>query len=304
MALTLTEGTKLSTDILKVGVIENIIKESPILQRLPFIDMMGNSLKYNRELALGTTAFYAVADTWGESAPTFTAKTASLCIMGGDADVDCYIQKTRSNVQDIQAAVIALKAKSMAHKFEDAFINGDTGVDANSFVGLRLSIGLTAGTQLVSMGGTGAALTLEKIDELIDTIRGGKPDMLLMSRRSRRKMTSLMRALGSMDIRLDEFGRLVEHYNGIPVYVNDWILDINVLTSGVETAITGGTCSQIYALQMGENAICGLQSPGGIIVEQVGLVQTKDVMRTRLKWYVGLADFCALKRGILIGVTD
>jgi len=35
MALTLAEGAKLSTDILKVGVIENIIKESPILSRLP-----------------------------------------------------------------------------------------------------------------------------------------------------------------------------------------------------------------------------------------------------------------------------
>ena len=36
MALTLAEAAKLSNDILKVGVIELIVYDDPILQRLPF----------------------------------------------------------------------------------------------------------------------------------------------------------------------------------------------------------------------------------------------------------------------------
>ena len=39
MALTLAEAAKLSNDILLQGVIETIIKDSPILQRMPFIEM-------------------------------------------------------------------------------------------------------------------------------------------------------------------------------------------------------------------------------------------------------------------------
>ncbi len=39
MALTLAEASKLSNDVLLVGVIETIIKDSPILQSLPFIEM-------------------------------------------------------------------------------------------------------------------------------------------------------------------------------------------------------------------------------------------------------------------------
>jgi hypothetical protein len=40
MALTLAEASKLSNDVLLVGVIETIIKDSPILQALPFIEIV------------------------------------------------------------------------------------------------------------------------------------------------------------------------------------------------------------------------------------------------------------------------
>jgi len=42
MALTLAEASKLSNDVLLVGVIETIIKDSPILQVLPFIVITDN----------------------------------------------------------------------------------------------------------------------------------------------------------------------------------------------------------------------------------------------------------------------
>ena len=48
MALTLAEAAKLSNDMLLQGVVETIIKESPILQRLPFIEIAGNGLTYNQ----------------------------------------------------------------------------------------------------------------------------------------------------------------------------------------------------------------------------------------------------------------
>ena len=99
MALTLAEGAKLSNDMLLQGVVETIVKESPILQRLPFIEIVGNGLTYNRENTLPDIDFYDVGDDWAESTPTFEQKTANLKIMGGDADVDNFLKATRSNVQ-------------------------------------------------------------------------------------------------------------------------------------------------------------------------------------------------------------
>ncbi|MBI4297011.1 MAG: phage major capsid protein, partial [Chloroflexi bacterium] len=81
MALTLAEAAKLSNDTLLLGVIETIIYESPVLQALPFIEVLGNGLTYNRENAAPTAAFYNVGDTWAESTPTFTQVTTSLTIL-------------------------------------------------------------------------------------------------------------------------------------------------------------------------------------------------------------------------------
>src|SRR3712207_263842 len=125
MAVTLTEAAKLSNDVVLAGVIETIVKDSPILQRLPFIELVGNALTYNRENAAAGANWFAVGDTWTEGTPTFTQVTATLKILGGDADVDQYLATTRSNVQDLEAAVVELKAKAVRQEFEDVFISGD-----------------------------------------------------------------------------------------------------------------------------------------------------------------------------------
>ena len=57
MALTLAEGAKLSNDVVLQGVVETVVKESPVLDVLPFIEMLGNALTYNRENALPSAAF-------------------------------------------------------------------------------------------------------------------------------------------------------------------------------------------------------------------------------------------------------
>ncbi|MBM2832788.1 MAG: phage major capsid protein [Dehalococcoidia bacterium] len=106
MALTLAEAAKLSNDVLLKGVVETVIKDSPVLQRIPIIEIQGNGLTYNKENALPTVSFYDVGDTWAESTPTFTQVTAVLRILGGDADVDNFVKSTRQNIQDIEAAVI------------------------------------------------------------------------------------------------------------------------------------------------------------------------------------------------------
>ncbi len=296
MALTLVEAAKLSNDSLMVGVVETIIYESPVLQVLPFIEVVGNGLTYNQEATLPSAGFYDVGDTWVESTPTFTQKTAQLKILGGDADVDNFLKATRSNIQDLEAAIVQLKAKAVQRKFDDTFISGDSAADAKAFDGVDK---LCDSSQVVSMGVNGGTLTLEKLDELIDKVKGGKPSILLMSRRSRRKLNVLSRATGSGVLEMDrnQFGQMVQYYDGIPVAINDWIADNKTVGSSSD-------CSTIYTIQFGEGAIVGLTGPGGLQVEKVGSLETKDATRTRVKWYVSLALFNTLKLAKLIGVRD
>ncbi len=306
MALTLTEANKLSNDMLLQGVVETIVKESPVLQQMPFIEIAGNGLTYNQEKTLPSIDFYDVGDTWAESTPTFEQITANLKIMGGDADVDNFLKATRSNLQDLEAAVVELKAKALRDKFGETFVYGDSATNAKQFDGLRKLIDTaTASDQVIAAGATGASLTLSMLDEVIDAVKGGKPDMLLMSRRSRRKINALVRAVGSMmETDRDNWGNFVQFWDGVLIGVNDWILDTHVVSSSVETATTGDSCSTIYAIQFGEGALCGLTAPGHLTVEPIGSLETKDATRTRIKWYVSLALFSSVKAAALIGVQD
>lgn len=307
MAITLSEAAKLSNDVLLQGIIETIIKECPLLQTMPFIEIVGNALTYNREKALPSAEWHAVNDDWTTS-PTieFDQPTATLAILGQNADVDNYIKQTRSNVQDIEAAIIELTAKAVRHELEDKFIYGDHTTYPNQFDGLiKLIATGAASAQVIAMAATGATLTLTKLDELIDAVKGGKPDLLMMSRRSRRKLNALARAAGSnLEVGQGLLGEFVQLYNGIPLAINDFILDTHTVAGSVETAYVGEANSTIYAMQLGEGALCGLSGPGGLQAEPIGSLEGKDAARTRVKWYVSLADFSQVKRAALIGVQD
>ena len=293
MALTLAEAAKLSNDVLLAGVIETIIKDSPVLQRLPFIEIVGNGLTYNREATAPSAAFFDVGDTWTESTPTFTQITAQLKIMGGDADIDNFILATRSNIQDLETAIVQLKAKAVRDLFEQTFITGDATANPKAFDGLDKVVD---SGQSLSMGVNGGSLTLDKLDEIIDTVKGGKPDLLLMSRRSRRIVNKLARTSGSfLEADRDEFGQMLQFYDGIPIGVSDYVADN-------QTVGTSTDCSTIYAFQTGEGSLVGLTSPGGLQVERVGSLESKDATRTRIKWYSSLALFNAVKLARLTGV--
>lgn len=292
MALTKSQAANLSMDMMMRGVIETIVKESAILNFLPFMEIKGTGIRYNRESTMPEMAFHAVGDTWVEATPTFSPAFAELTILGGDADVDNFLQQTYADSNDLEAEIIANRAKAIAHKFSQSFITG-TGT-ANSFAGLDL---LIDGDQTLSSGTNGGALTLAKIDELIDTVKPGKPELLLMSKRTRRKLKDLRRSAGYMlETSINQFGQQVETYDGIPLVVDDFVPD-------TQSVGTGTNLSTMYALKFGQGAgLMGLEN-GGIQIERVGELETKDATRTRIKWYCGLALFNELGVARLTGIT-
>ena len=294
MAITKVEAAKLSNDLILRGVIETVIAESHVLNYLPFMQVVGNSVTYNRESTMPAAAFYVPGDTWVESTPTFTQHTAQLTVLGGDADVDNFLQATYADANDIEAEVIGNRAKSIAHGFSDSFFNGDIGVNAKSFDGLHKLVPVG---QTLLAGANGAALTLAMMDELIDKVKPGKPEALFMSKRTRRKLKDLRRSSGTvLESGINQFGQQVEFYDGIPIVIDDFISDARTLGSG-------SGLSTIYAVKFGQGSgVMGLEH-NGITVERVGELETKDATRTRLKWYCGLALFNTLGAAKLEGIT-
>src|SRR3954467_13396029 len=113
MALTLIQAAQQTTDMLLRGVIETVLDESPVLQFLPFETIQGNALKYTQEVTPGRAAFYAIGDTWTEGTATTQQKPPTRGILGGDADVDIFVQRVMSDQNDQGPMHIRLKANAV-----------------------------------------------------------------------------------------------------------------------------------------------------------------------------------------------
>ena len=91
-------------------------------------------------------------------------------------------------------------------------------------------------------------------------------------------------------------GEQVITYEGIPIIVDDFMPDNEVQGS------SGAIASSVYALKTGmSTGVMGLQH-GGLTVETIGELETKDATRHRLKWYCGLALFSDLGIARLQGI--
>jgi len=138
---------------------------------------------------------------------------------------------------------------------------------------------LTGTSQEFALGANGGALTIDAVDQLVDMIPAGRPDALMMSKRTRRKLSSLRRASGAvLETTVDQFGQHVLRYDGIPVVVDDFVSDI-------QTQGSSNVTSSIYAVRLGMEGVMGLESGAGIQVVEVGDLETKDANRWRIKSY-------------------
>ncbi len=306
MALTMAQAATLTNSMLLQGVVETIVNQSAVLKRLPFMDVIGSALAYPQETALANAAFNTVGGTWTESTPSFAQQQEPLKILGGDADVDNFLKRTYAATNDIEAVILEEKAKAVAYTFSNYFFNGNPGGiagvpgglggDPNSFAGLHARM-IGIGQNLVA-GTNGATLALGLMDQLIDSVKPGVPDVLYMSRRTRRQLNALRRATGSLlQTSYDQFGQFIMTYDGIPVEVDDFIRD------DCTVGTSGNVCSTIYAVQHGfETGLMGLQN-GMLQVDHFAALETKDATRNRLKWYVGMTIFRPIACAMLTGIT-
>jgi hypothetical protein len=312
-SVTLAESAKLAQDELVAGVIENVITVNRMFEVLPFDGIDGNALAYNRENVLGDVDTEGVDDVIGaKAAATFTQVTSSLTTIIGDAEVNGLIQATRSGDGNDQKAVqIASKAKSAGRKYQDMFINGDSGSVVTEFDGLDAILTAAAAGQSIIQDTTGVttnggSLTFEKLDELRDLIidKDGEVDYLMAHAAILRKYRSLLRALGGASINeVVELpsGTQIPAYSGVPMFRNDW-----VATNQTQGTLTTATTVYAGSLDDGSRSqgIAGLTAANaaGIQVVEVGESETKDNSITRVKWYCGLANFSEKGLARLTGV--
>lgn len=288
MALTLLEAAKLNTgDVIKNAIIELYAGSSDILMNLPFENIAGNAMKYNREGSLPGVGFRGVNEAYTASTGILNPITEALVIAGGDLDVDKFIVDTMgANQRSVQEA---MKVRALSLSWTQKFIKGDTASDPREFDGLQTRI---TGSQIISAGTTadGAALSLAKLDEAIDQTLN--PTHLIMNKTMARRLTQAARTYtvgGFITYDKDAFGRRVTMYNDLPILLVDLDATQTAILGFTEASSSGNaTSTSIYVVSMGDGMLTGLQN-GGVSVRDLGELQTAPVYRTRVEWYNGIA---------------
>jgi hypothetical protein len=304
MALTLIEAAKRNSgDVIKQAVIEIYAKNSDILRVLPFENIAGNALKYNQEQALPGVGFRGVNEGYTESTGILNPVTEALAIAGGDIDVDIFIDKTQGS--DQRAVQESMKIKALALSFTKTFIKGDSEAISKEFDGLQVRI---VGDQLIDAGATsgGDALSLGKLDEMIDQV--DDPNYLIMNKTMRRRLTVAARTAavgGDIQYGLDEFGRQITMYNGLPILIADKDNTNTAILPFTEANPGGGTAAStsIYCISTLDGMVTGIQN-GEIDVKDLGELQTAPAYRTRIEWYVGMTIYNGKAAARLRGIKD
>lgn len=300
MPLLRAEAEKLSQNQVVQGIIEEIITVNEMFALLPFAKVDGKAFLYKRESTLPTVVYLDPSEDVPESAATFEEVVTKLRILIGDVDVDKFMNETLSDTESQLGIQIALKVKAMARTYQGSVVNGNNTINSKEFDGLRA---LTVAGQTTASATNGGALTLTKLDELLDAVPNGA-DFLMMRSGTRRAYVAQLRAAGGNTgamIQHPNFDVPVQAHNGVPIIINDYLPANEVLGT------SGATTCSVYAVRANElDGLHGLYGGDsvGIRVESIGTVQNKDATRTRVKWYCGLALKSTKSVARLSGVTN
>lgn len=285
--MTLEEIKKGMSDKVFNKIVDIFLRESEILQVLPFDDCVsavggGSTMKYKymRKVLPATAQFRKLNGEYSPSMATKQEFEAALAIMGGEVQLDRVLNKV-SGKWDNLAYQIQEHIKAVVSLFHYTLINGDAvataATDSPEFEGLD---SMLAGTSTeFNAGGSIDLSDITKLkanaDEFYEALnlllKTTKADALLMNTKTISKIQTVARILGYKTETEEAFGRKVTSMDGVRFMdlqdhytVQDGIA---VPNSVVPVSAEGNT--DIYAVKFDVNdGFHGISLNGSAVIEQ------------------------------------
>lgn len=325
MPITLEEAKAGMADKVDQQIVDMFRRSSLLLDRLTFDNAIspgtgGSTLVYGytQLKTPSTAAVRAINSEYTADEAKRVKKTTHAIIMGGAFDVDRVIQDTSGAIDELVFQADE-KIKATANFFTHCAINGTAsgtaafGKTTGTFDGLntllsKSSTEYTASADLSTSANVDANYNqfLDELDEFISGI-DGMPDMLLMNRKMLSKLRGIARRAGYYESTKDDFGRVVETYNGIE------LMDAGKFYNGVETVdIVADTAasasdfgtSDIYAVKFGLDAFHGISPTGTKVITSYmpDLTLPGAVKKGEVELVAGVALKNTLKAGHMKGI--
>lgn len=285
MAVTLAQAAALETNAITRGALEVASQVSNVWDRLPFEPIQGNAYAYDSERILPGTAFRTVNEAYIESTGVVNQASENLVILGGDADVDQFLEKTMGSSRAVlMANQIRMKLASAQATFADAVFNGDVLVQPKGFDGLGKR--LVGDQVLVAAAKADEAAFLSDLDLLFAQVAGG-PDVVYSNRKIIATLKTLGRSVGGAEyINSEITGKREWTWNGVP-FIDPGQHWAGHEILGYDAALGGDLFAMKFANSFAEEGVMGITN-GGLTAYSLGELQEKPVIRTRIDFYCGL----------------
>lgn len=220
MPMTLNEMKVGMNDKVAEQVIDTFVRESEILEMLPFDNCVspsgGSTLTYGyvQKKLPSSTAFRAINSEYAPSQATTEKKSVDLKVFGGAFEIDRVI-KDAEGMYNNMAMQVEEKVKSAVGTFHNAMINGDAATDANGFDGLdKFLVGQS------TEYGTDKVIDLSTMDQLkanadvfyealLKLINSTGAHALMVNEGMKTKIQTVARVLGYKTESEEAFGRVI-----------------------------------------------------------------------------------------------
>ncbi len=302
MVHTLVEYATTVTNEKSRAIIELFPEGSDILGAIPFKSAPGGRYGYFREGALpNNMGFRAINETPAEGHGIINDLTEQCFPIAGNIDVDRVLINRFGEERRSMEERMSVKRK--AKVWTDTFMNGDNASQPREFTGLKQRL-RAVGSGSTSVDGSnydsrlianstasgGAALSLAMLDVAIGLVEN--PTHILMPKKLLDRFGAATRATGvsgfiTWDV--EELGRRVARYNGLPILTGYGITPFGAFLPFNEVAYGGGSAvtASIYIVNFSEEGVCGLET-SPMQVQDMGLLNNGIHYRTNVEHDTGM----------------
>lgn len=312
MAITLLQIAKLETDPFKKYVVQNMIRQSKLMEIIPFEDVDSLRSIAIRWQTLPSVAFRAIGGSYTASEGNVEFVWESVYVLGGSIQWDRVYEKVKGLIVDPIQLQVDMKLKSLTCTFLDYFINGSPATDILGFTGLSARVALMPARQTVYFAGASAAAldptaSVANARAFFDALEdvhgyaGDGADILVCNEFLKMGIGRVARYVGAsggsfLDVTKDNFDRQILTYKGAPVVDIGLKKDqsTEIITNSETAGDAGADATSIYGVKFDtQQGISGIQLGELEVYDPFagGDNGTTPQHQKSFEWVVGLAGF-------------
>lgn len=303
MSTTLLDHANATGNLVRQGIVRNIIETSPgLMQAMPFVNAPQLRYEFSKEGDLPTTGFRALNEQYASGSARFERNAIHLKPMGGELAIDRKMAKSPTfDAMEFAARGLMMLSRSASMNFKKYLINGDVSLDVKEFDGVKKIVSELGASQTVTFGTNGVTIAsqsanvlVSKMEELINAAIT-VPSVLLTNRTILAQMHALATTAAQNNAFASQFTLSTQEFNGIRYRVGQYsgipILAVDTDAAGneimpfTETVGNASLSSSIYALCLGDGFFTAVQDDAPEVLEE----QDGTSRRIIVDWAVAAA---------------